>query len=162
MDKASIIRYAAGLLFAVATIACGPAPSKKSLTVDQVVAQINNLNGKTVSVSGYLSRCEADDCLLYRNKAESDDVDRSMSTMRKAIDAGASDVSGFKFPNHPALGIGVGSPFSFFDLRASLFENSYVVITGKVSNACRLKGAICFDRSSELEPSSIGAAALPG
>lgn len=162
MDKASVARCGAGFLLAVATVGCGSAPSKKPLTVDQVISQIDKLNGRTVSIVGYLSRCEGYDCRLYRNKAESDDVDRSMTAMRKALDAGASDVSGFSFPNHPALGIGTGSRYSFFDLRASFFANGYVVVTGKVSNACRSKNVVCFDRSSELEPSAIRAASLPG
>ena len=161
MDKASVIRSMAGLLFALATVSCGPAPSKKPMTVDQVISQIDKLNGRAISVVGYLSRCEVYECRLYRNKAESDDVDRSMSAMRKALDAGARDVSGFRFPNYPALGIGPGSRYSFFDLRASFFANGYVVITGKASNACRSKRVFCLDRGSELEPSAIRAAAVP-
>lgn len=160
MDKASVIRSVAGLFIALAAAACGPEPSKRPLTVDQTISQIDLLNGRTVSVVGYLSECEANSCLIYRNKAEADDVDHAMTTMRAAMKAGVKDVSGFPFPNHPALGIGSGSQYSFFDLRASFFANGYVVITGRVSNACRSKNVICFDRSSELEPSAIRAATV--
>jgi hypothetical protein len=148
-----------GLIFALATVGCGPAPSKKPLTVTEVLEQIDRLNGKTVSVFGYIPRCEALSCMLHRNKAESDDVDRAMSVIRAAIAAGATDTSSFPFPSHPYLGIGVGTPFTFFDLRASLlYADSYVVITGKVSNECRSKGHVCFDRAADLEPTDIRAA----
>lgn len=160
MDMVSVIRSVAGLLFALAAAACGPETSKRPLTVDHVISQIDLLNGRTVSVVGYLAECEANSCRLYRNKAEADDVGRAMTAMRKALDAGSKDVSGFPFPNHPALGIGSGPRYSFFDLRASFFANGHVVITGKVSNACRSKNVACFDRSSELEPSAIRAATV--
>jgi len=160
MDKVPVIRSVAGFLFALAASACGPETSKRPLTVDQVISQIDLLNGRTVSVVGYLSECESNSCRLYRNKAEADEVDRAMTAIRAASEAGSKDVSGFPFPNHPALGIGSGSRYSFFDLRASFFAKGHVVITGKVSNACRSKNVICFDRSSELEPSAIRAATV--
>ncbi|WP_176472918.1 hypothetical protein [Sphingomonas lenta] len=162
MENASVFRLLIGLSSVLATVACGSAPSKKPMTVAEVISQIDRLNGQTVSVVGYLSRCEPNSCPLYRNKAEADEVDRSMSAMRAALDAGVSDVSGFDFPDHPALGIGKGSRFSLFDMRASFFTNGYVVITGTVSNICYSDGVACLDRRSDLKPSAIWAAATPG
>jgi hypothetical protein len=132
------------------------------MTVAELIPQIDRLNGQTISVVGYLSRCEVNSCPLYRNKAEADDVDRSMAAMRAALAAGATDVSGFGFPDHPALGLGQGSSFAFFDTRATFYANSYVVITGRVTNECRVEGKpVCFDRSNDVEPSAIRAAITP-
>lgn len=126
MEASSIFRPLVGLLLALATVACGSATTKKPTTVEEFIAQIDQLNGQTVMVTGYLGECEALSCMLYRNKAESDEVDRAMSAMRAALADGATDVSGFPFPDHPSVSIGPGSQFSFFDLRAYFYENGYV------------------------------------
>ena len=158
MQHAKVFRLIVGLLSALATGACGSAPSKKPMTIAELIPQIDRQNGQMVSVVGYLSRCEVYSCRLYRNKTESEDVDRSMSAVRAALASGATDVSGFAFPDHPVLGIGTGSWFGFFDLRATFYANSYVVITGRVTNNCRFEGrSACFDREPDLEPSAIRA-----
>ena len=161
MEASSILRSAVGLLLAVATVACGSAPSKKPITVEKFIAEIDQLNGQTVMVTGYLGECEALSCMLYRNKAESDDVDRAMSEIRAALEEGATDVSGFPFPDHPAVSIGHGSQFSFFDLRAYIYANGYVVITGEATNQCRSETTFCFDRVGDLQPISIRSASGP-
>jgi hypothetical protein len=142
-------------------MACGSASSKKPITVEEFITQIDQLNGQTVSVTGYLGECEGYSCRLYRNKSESVDVDRAMSAIRAALAEGATDVSGFPFPNHPAVSIGTGSQLSFFDLRASFYTNSYIVITGQANNQCRLEGRACFDRAADLEPVAIRSASAP-
>ncbi len=158
MGTASIFRPVTGLVLALATMACGTVSSTKPITVEEFINQIDQLNGQTVSVTGYISECQVYSCPLYRNKAESDEVDRAMSAMRAALDEGATDVSGFPFPNHPAVSIGTGSRFSFFDWRASFYSNSYVVITGQASNQCYSEGRrSCFDRAADLKPFSIRA-----
>lgn len=162
MGTASLIRSVISLLLALATIGCGAASSTKPITVEEFITQIDRLNGQTVSVAGYISECQVYSCGLYRNKAESDEVDRAMSAMRAALAEGATDVSGFPFPNHPVVSIGTGSRISFFDLRVSFYANSYVVITGQASNQCLSEGRrSCFDRAEDLDPIAIRSASAP-
>jgi hypothetical protein len=122
MEASSIFRSVLGFLLALATVACGSSTSKKPFTVEEFIAQIDQLNGQTVMVTGYLGECEALGCMLYRNKAESADVDRATSDIRAALDKGATDVSGFPYPIHPSVSIGPGSQSSFFDLRAYFYR----------------------------------------
>ena len=161
MEASLNFRPLVGLLLALATVACGSATTKKPTTVEEFIAQIDQLNGQTVMVTGYLGECEALSCMLYRNKAESDDVDRAMSDMRAALEEGATDVSGFPFPDHPSVSIGPGSQSSYFDLRAYFYANGYVVITGEATNQCRSEGSFCFDRVGDLQPISIRSAPAP-
>ena len=162
MGTASIFRPVIGLLLALTTMGCSAASSTKPIKVDEFITQIDRLNGQTVSVIGYISECEVLSCGLYRNKAESDEVDRAMSAIRAALAEGATDVSGFPFPNNPVVSIGTGSRFSFFDLRASFYANSYVVITGQASNQCLSEGrSVCYDRAADLEPMAIRSASAP-
>lgn len=158
MVASPLLRTVFGLLLALATAACNNSTSKKPLTVDEFIAQIDQLNGQTVMVTGYLGDCEALSCMLYRNKAESDDVDRAMSDIRAALDEGAIDVSGFPFPDHLSVSIGPGSQSSFFDLRAYFYKHGYVVITGEATNQCRSRNTMCFDRVGDLLPNSIRSA----
>lgn len=161
MEASSVLRSVIGLLLALATVACGSATSKKPITVEEFIAQIDQLNGQTVMITGYLGECEELSCMLYRNKGESDNVDRAMAKMRAAIKEGATDVSGFPFPDHPSVSIGPGSQSSFFDLRAYFYANGYVVITGEATNQCRSKNMACFDRVGDLQPISIRSASAP-
>jgi hypothetical protein len=158
MGTAPIARPFIILSLALAIMACDNAPAQRVITVDEFITRIDQLNGQTVRVIGYLGECQGNSCHLYRQKAESADVDRAMSAMRAALAEGATDVSGFPVPGHPAASIGTGSQFSFFDLRASFHSGSYVVITGRASNQCRSEGRACFDRAGDLEPDSIRSA----
>ena len=158
MGTPSVLRAAIGLLLALVTIACDTA-SPKPVTVDEFIAQIDRLNGQTVSVTGYLGECYVYSCSLYRSKKESDDVDRAMSAMRAALDEGVTDVSGFPFPNHPAVSIGAGS--QFFDMLTYFYAGGYVVVTGKASNRCRSEERACFDRVGDLDPVAIRSASAP-
>ena len=161
MVASPLLRPVFGLLLALATAACSSSTSKNSLTVEEYIEQIDQLNGQEVIVTGYLGECEALSCMLYRNKAESDDVDRAMSNIRAALDEGATDLSGFPFPDHPSVSIGPGSQFSFFDLRAYFHKDGYVVIAGKATNQCRSRNMMCFDRAGDLLPNSIHSAPAP-
>lgn len=158
MGILSVPRAAVGLLLAIATTACDSA-SPKPVTVDEFIAQLDRLDGRTVSVIGYLGECYVYSCHLYRNQNESDDVDRAMSTMRAALDEGVRDVSGFQFPNHPAVSIGAGS--QFFDIQTDFYAGGYVVITGKASNRCRSGKYACFDRAGDLDPMTIRSTSAP-
>ena len=161
MEAPSVLHSVFGLTLALAAVACGSIAQKKPITVDEFLAQIDQLNGQTVAVTGYLGECEPLSCMLYRNEAESKAVDRAMTVMRAAIEEGATDVSGFSFPNHPSISIGPGAQNSFFDWRASLYADGYVVITGEATNQCRSETSLCFDRVGDLQPASIRSASAP-
>lgn len=157
----AIWRIGTGILLPLFVVACGRSPSDKPITVGQFISEIDRLDGQTVAVTGFLGECEALSCRLYRNERESAAVGRAMSTMRAALDKGATDVSDFPFPDHPAVSIGAGSPWSFFDLKAHFYQNSYVVITGRADSQCRSANVACFDRADELAPFSIRSAPAP-
>jgi len=159
---AAAYRSKAILLLALVMAACGTQPSEKALTVDALLGRIDSLNGQTVRVFGYLPRCEVLSCALYRTKADSEKMDRSMQAMRAPLDSGATDVSNSRIPPLPSLEIGHGATLAFFDTRARLVAGNYVVITGKVTNQCRSKGKpVCLDRGSDLEPAAIRKAPVP-
>ena len=115
--------------------------------MEEIVPQIDALNGQTVSVAGYLSECGGYDCGLYRTKADSDAWDRFMIALRAN--------SRVQVPDVPILGIGGGTNFEF-DAKAAPFTHSYVVITGTVTNQCRFEGRpACTDRGPDLNPTAI-------
>ena len=139
------------LLLAMVGASCAP---QRVLTVEEAVPRIDELNGQTVSVAGYLPRCGGYDCILFRTKADSDAWDRAMMALRADRRVPILDV--------PMLGIGSGANFDF-DAKAAPFTNSYVVITGTVTNMCRFEGKpACTDRSTDLNPTSIRAGTPPG
>lgn len=118
---------------AAATAACDRAPDRV-FSVDEVIANIDSLNGKTVRVGGFLPDCDGYNCLLYRN--------------RSAAARGGEGEAEF-------LGIGDDDDF---DNKARPFVGDYVLITGKVDNQCRDKGQwSCLDRGPEVHPTSIKA-----
>lgn len=159
MGVPSLLQVVVGLLLALATVACARDSADKAVTVDEFIARIDRLDGQTVSVTGYLGECQGYSCRLYRNEAESADADRAMSDIRAALEEGATDVSGFPYPNHSAVSIGKGS--DIFELRAYFYADSYVVITGKATNQCRSGVLACFDRAGDLEPIGIGSVPAP-
>ncbi|HEV2748470.1 MAG TPA: hypothetical protein VGW34_14385 [Allosphingosinicella sp.] len=147
MSKPSRIRSAAIRLLTLVGTSCGPAASDKVLTVEEVVPRIDELDGQTVSVAGYLSECEGYDCILYRNKEDADERERFLVAIRVNKRA--------PVPDRPMLGIGTGTKLEF-DAKAAPFRNSYVVITGTITNKCRYQGkSACTDRTTDLEPTEI-------
>lgn len=153
MTKRSRVRSAAILLAAIIGTSCGPAAPRKILTVEEVVARIDELDGRTVSVAGYLPECGGNNCILYRSKADSHQWDRvkvALSANRRVA-----------IPDVPALGIGSGTNFEF-DAKAAPFTHGYVVITGTITNECRFEGKpACTDRGPDLEPETIAAGGPP-
>jgi hypothetical protein len=141
-------------LFAIAVASCGPAAPQEVLTVDEVVPRIDALNGRTVSVAGYLPHCGGYTCILYRTREEAEEVDRGIAALR----AGEP----LNIPDFPALSIGIGPNWDF-DAKAGPFEARYVVITGTITNECRFQGKpACMDRGPDLKPTSIRAGTPPG
>jgi hypothetical protein len=153
MTKPTFGRYGIILLLVIVSTSCGPVASQRVLTVEEVVPRIDELNGQTVSVAGYLSECGGYDCILYRTKADSDEWGRAMIALRAN--------RRLPIPDVPILGIGGGTNFDF-DAKARPFTNSYVVITGTITNECRFEGKpACTDRGPDLNPTAIRAGSPP-
>lgn len=138
------------LFFATISASCGSLKPQTVMTVEEVIPRIDELNGRSVSVAGYLSKCAGYDCILYRTKADSDAMDRFMAAVHAP--------QRLPFPDAPMLGIGSGTNFDF-DAKAASFTNDYVVITGSITNECRFKGKrACLDRGPDIKPTTIRAA----
>ena len=123
------------------------------MTITDVIANIDRLNGRTVRVAGYLMHCRGYECRLYRSEAEKQQADRYFADLLR--DIAAQRPLDPSVPEPPMLGIGPGENWQF-DAMAAPFANSYVVITGRVTNRCRHNGEPdCTDRTTDLEPISI-------
>ena len=117
------------------------------LTVAELVPRIDELNGETVRVTGYLGYCGGYSCDLYPSKEDRARWERAYAELRKS--------KHWAMPDLPVIGIGSGEQMEF-DAKAAPFNERYVVITGKVTNQCRYKGERgCTDRSPDLEPTNI-------
>jgi len=139
-------------LLAGASASCARSKAEPPLyTVDQLVPQIEELNGRTVRVVGYLGDCAGDSCDLYPREADVAVWKRAFAEIREKKQ--------FHDPGLSVLGIGPGKidddGFEF-DRKAAPFNRTYVVITGTVDSRCRYKGERgCTDRSPDLQPTSI-------
>jgi len=123
------------------------------MEITHVIANIDALNGQVIRVSGYLGTCFGYDCVLFRNQNEKAQWDRVMAQL--AVRARDYRAPVPVIPDLPMLGIGSGENFEF-DRAAAHYNNSYVVITGRVTNVCRYHGVqACTDRSTDLEPTQI-------
>lgn len=141
-------------LLATAGASCGrPNPEPPLLTVDQLVPRIDELNGKSVRVVGYLAECRVYSCDLYPREADVAVWAHAYAELR--------ETRRFHDPKLPVLGIGHGKVDDDgfeFDRKAVPFNHRYVVITGTVDNRCRYKGERgCTDRSPDLKPIGISA-----
>lgn len=130
MTNVRHLRSLAILLLATMCSSCGSA-SEKVWTVEEIVPRIDELDGRTVSVAGYLSKCGGYDCTLYRNEED-------VEAWRRIMDA-IHAKQRVSMPDPPALTIGSGANFDF-DAKAARFANRYVVITGTMTNKCRFEG----------------------
>lgn len=146
MTKAPLLGLAAVLAGAVISTSCSLA-APQVLTVEEVVPRIDELNGQTVSVTGFLSECRGHECVLFRTKQDADEWSRAIAAVRAGGQLALSDP--------PMVGIGSGTNFDF-DARAAPFISSYVVITGTITNECRFEGKpACTDRTTDLKPLAI-------
>jgi hypothetical protein len=141
---------------AVATLSCRSEPmtmSGEPMAITDVIANIDSLDGRTVRVAGYLGECLGYECKLFRNESEKAQWDRYISEIIANADAGREPRASVAEP--PVLGIGSGEDVGF-DRIAAPHTDSYVVITGRVTNTCRHNGRpACTDRSTDLEPTAI-------
>jgi hypothetical protein len=138
---------------AIISTSCGSAASQKLLSVEEVVPRIDELNGRTVNVTGYLPECRGYECTLYRDKEDFYEWCRFLAAIREH--------DRYALPDLLTLGIGSSATFDF-DAKAAPFTKSYVVITGRITNMCRLNGErACTDRSPDLMPIAIRAGSAP-
>jgi hypothetical protein len=135
--------------------ACSAAESSTPLfTVAELEPRIDELNGQTVRVVGYLRECRGYDCTLYSQKS---DADARADAVARALAEERQNKQPTSLPEFPEVGIGSGEAFEF-DAEAAAFTASYVVITGNVANECRHEGKRgCTDRSPDLHPTGITA-----
>lgn len=146
-------RVASIALAAAAAPACG-STYYEPMTITDVIANIDRLNGRTVRVTGYLGVCRGYDCLLFRNTAEKARWDRWIDQLMRMPESGPRRRLP-PFDEPPTLGIGAGERMDF-DAKAEPFQESYVVITGRVTNGCRYRGRpACTDRTTDLIPTAI-------
>jgi hypothetical protein len=121
------------------------------MAITDVIANIDALNGRTVRVAGYMGDCGRYWCVLARNADEYAQINQWHREM-------LAHRPGQRYPTIgavPALGLGSGEDFAF-DRQATPYVNSYVVITGRVSNRCRFHGRpICMDRNPDVLPTRI-------
>ncbi|MDP8993671.1 MAG: hypothetical protein M3N07_01610 [Pseudomonadota bacterium] len=141
------------VLLAASALSCRSEASGDPMTITDVIANIDRLNGRTVRVAGYLMECGGYECRLYRSQAEKEQGERYFRELVEQANAGRELNPTVAEP--PFLGIGVGENWRF-DAMAEPFANSYVVITGRVTNQCRDNGEpSCLHRTTDLEPVGI-------
>jgi hypothetical protein len=146
----------ASMLVGALALSCSPEPADASrpMTIRDVIANIDALNGQPVRVAGYIGECRGYECQLFENEAGKVQWDRYIADIRADAAAGRQLSPGVAEP--PTLGIGAGENRTF-DRAAEPYANSYVVITGRVSNRCRFNGQPdCTGRGTDLEPTHIG------
>ena len=127
-------------------------------TVAEIEPRIHALNGKTVSVGGYLGECAGFECRLFVDKAGWDkfvaSANGTMEAIRRHNRGEKVDPSALLFTEPQHLGIGSGAGF---DQKAAGLTQRYVVITGRITDECRGPNNEpgCIDRSTDLEPTDI-------
>jgi hypothetical protein len=122
------------------------------IAVDRLVPEIERLNGKRVTVIGYLPECMGYECRLFANEAE---ARQAATYFAELMSAPRPFEPRVKEPIW--LGIGSGKDMTF-DEQAKPFVGGYVKVTGIVTNRCRFQGQpACTDRSTDIEPDSIAA-----
>ena len=122
------------------------------MKVRDYIVNIDRLNGRRVSVAGYLPRCGGYDCVLFER---SDGVQRTEEWF--AAFARTHKDPGFELPEFVGIGSAEG-----FDQQAARYIGRYVVITGTADNRCRDHGKWgCTDRGPDIHPETIEAAQPP-
>jgi hypothetical protein len=152
------VRALSAVGICVLTAGCAAQAPRKS--IEDVIAHIDSLDGKTVSVAGYLGKCAGYDCLLFSSRGDEHAYSQGMAKMT-AMHAAGQRVAPTDLPRLKYLGIGSAGDF---DRKAAALVNGYVLITGKVTDRCREPGgeAGCTDRTADIVPSDIVAWQPPG
>jgi hypothetical protein len=105
--------------------------------VHEVRQNLDELNGRTVRVAGFLPGCGGNDCSLFSNEQQVRDFGTIANDPARKR----------KLPEFVEIGSVPG-----FDEKAGPLVGHYVVVTGRVTNEC--KGG-CLDRGPDLIPAEI-------
>ncbi|RYD68262.1 MAG: hypothetical protein EOP58_01035 [Sphingomonadales bacterium] len=127
------------------------------VTVVELISKCDAFRGKPINLAGYLGECSVYSCHLYPDPvgmAAADEYMRALSSELKLAVAEKRPASSTSLgPKPRSIGMGGGAEF---DRKAAQFQNSYVVISGRVAKAtCTGEGGT--DRSAGLEPTAIRA-----
>lgn len=124
------------------------------MSVPEVVNNLDELNGQTVTVGGYLAECGGYNCELFTDHTQIKGYAEWWTQFFAAVRRRERPAEPPPGMWQNVLNIGSGNDF---DRKARNYWNSYVLITGKVTNMCRHSGGEpgCTDRSPDLEPTSI-------
>lgn len=127
---------------------CGYAPINvdEVLTVPQVAEHIHYLNGKVVTVEGWLGKCAGYDCRISPSRGDTNiivTVDYHSEKWSAAMDR--------------SLPIGGSEPF---DQMAAPLQFSKVRIKARINDRCWPRN--CTDRADILQPISIESANIIG
>ena len=142
-------------LFVVAALlaGCGKSPLlDRPVSVAEVVDNIDALNGKIVTVRGYLGTCAGSDCEIFVNRADSA---KWWGNFAKAS-------AGEHVEDEHVVYLSIGSSVDF-DRKAAPLQNRRVTVIGTVSNHCRrgflglFKRNVCTDRADDIRPIDITA-----
>jgi hypothetical protein len=124
------------------------------VTVQQLLAQCATLKGKQVRVAGYVGQCGGYDCTLFADKTGPAAFQKSLADSLEAVRRHRNGE-----PRNPAgivpmpVMVGIGWTEAF-DAKAARFQNSYVIISGRVDDK-NCTGAGGTDRSYGVMPTDI-------
>ena len=128
------------IAFGILLVGCSSKPpidTTRILSVDTVMQNLDELNGKAVKVAGFLPVCGGYDCSLFANEQQARDFWKI-----------ANDSHGkAKLPEFVEIGSVRG-----FDAKAGQLAGRYVTVSGQVTNKCK-QG--CTDRGPNLIPTDI-------
>ncbi|MFL6728277.1 MAG: hypothetical protein ACJ8FS_17450 [Sphingomicrobium sp.] len=109
--------------------------------MNEVLQNIDSLNGMRVKVFGFMPGCGVYDCSLFANEHQANDFWRIADSPERKE----------KLPQFVEIGSDPG-----FDAKSGPLTGHYVVVTGRVTNECRPHSReSCTDRGPDLVPIDI-------
>lgn len=115
------------------------------MNVEKAVASLDQFEGRTVRVAGYLGQCAGYECVLFSSQGEEQRYAEWIANLRE-----------MPFQDFKAPILGVGSADDF-DRKVAPFVPGYVIITGTLINVCRDANGqpACLDRTTDIIPTGI-------
>jgi hypothetical protein len=134
------LRFRAIYLLAILCASCNAksVDANRTLTVAEVLQNLDALNGKQVSVAGFLPECGGYDCSLFANEQQAKDFWKIANSRDRKE----------KLPEFVEIGFVPG-----FDEKAGRLAGNYVVVSGRVTNQCH--PGECLDRGPNLIPTDV-------
>ena len=132
------------LSFSLLMVGCHAKPpidTSRVMSVTEVLKNLDELNGKSVEVQGFMPECGAYSCVLFANEQLSKDFWRIANGPDRKVE----------LPDFLSVGFDEA-----FDRKAGPLAGRYVVVRARVSNKCRPGGVpSCTDRADDLIPLDI-------